>query len=642
MAIAKMKLVNIVGLTKDFDSVVRSCCVDGDFHPEQSSLALEGMNMNEFVPIDEPNPFAKTLQRALDIGVHSNVHFRYSSFDKLGMSVEQIEQYIEKTESELGVLNGRVREFTQSVARLQQGLTQLQHLKSLDISLEELTSCKFFSFRFGRLPKDSLAKLEVCEESENVFFFTLEEDKDYFWGYYVALKSEADKMEDLFSSLYFEHIELLDDASGTPADSIPLITKRLESENAKLESAQKDVEKYWKEHEDTFLRVYSHIKYLSDSFDLRKYAAKHEESFYIFGWVPERKVSQFVKKFDRFDGVDCIVESTEEAENVQPPTHLINNRVLRPFASFVGMYGLPTYNEMDPTPFLAVTYIIFFGIMFADLGQGLLIFLGGLILSHRNKNSQILRVLTRIGLASAVVGALCNSFFGFENVLPVTILPLHEDKYMNDVLIGAIALGVFLILLCMVFNIINGIRQHKPGKVFFSSNGLAGMVFYVSLLLAAVMMVVFNKNLFNPLFIIVFLVIPLIFIFMSEPLSKLVQKQKNWLPEKKGEYAVTGGFGLFETLLSYVTNTISFVRVGAFVLSHAGMMAAVFTFAKMGPQLFGNDPIVLLIGNAFVIGLEGLVVGIQCLRLEFYELFSRFYDGNGKPFEPVTIKYDNN
>ena len=117
---------------------------------------------------------------------------------------------------------------------------------------------------------------------------------------------------------------------------------------------------------------------------------------------------------------------------------------------------------------------------------------------------------------------------------------------------------------------------------------------------------------------------------MAEPFGRLVEGKKNWKPEKWGEYCTQNGFEMFEVILSYLSNTMSFLRVGGFVLSHAGMMLVVMTlmesFGKIG------QPIVLIFGNAFVMVMEGMIVAIQIIRLEFYEIFSRFYEGNGKPF----------
>ena len=131
------------------------------------------------------------------------------------------------------------------------------------------------------------------------------------------------------------------------------------------------------------------------------------------------------------------------------------------------------------------------------------------------------------------------------------------------------------------------------------------------------------------------LVVPLVLIFLQEPLSLLVEKKKDWMPKQKGMFIVEKFFELFEILLSFVTNTMSFIRVGAFALNHVGMMSVVFLLSDMAQ---GGSIVVQVLGNALVIGLEGLIVGIQVLRLEYYEMFSRFFVGDGKEFQNINQK----
>lgn len=630
MAIAKMKLVNIVGRLKNFDSVVRGCCIEGNFHPEQSSLAIG--DYEEFIPIDEINPYGQSLHKAVDIAVHSGIKLLYSDFEKLSMSDKDLENYVAHTESTVNGLNERIRNIISTNAHLEQGIQQLQHFIGFGISLDELFSTKFIHFHFGRLPKDSYPKLDLYEDS--LFFFPQEEENEYYWGFYAAPIKDCEKIDEFFDSLYFERISLIEEAHGTPQEAIKTISEQI----TKLREEQKDLEKqaelFWQKETDKFLRVYSRLKYLHDSFELRKYAVKCKGSFYIFGWVPEDQVEPFIKRFEKFDNVDCVIEEPEAAETIEPPTKLINKKIFKPFETFIDMYGLPAYNEIDPTPFLAFTYTLFYGIMFGDLGQGAVILLIGLYLLH--KKNGFGGILARIGGASMLFGALYNSVFGYEDILPVTVLPVHNAAYTQFVLFGTMGFGIVMILICMCINIVNGIRQKNIEKIWFSHNGISGFVFYGSVVLAGVLTALFNMKIISPLFIVLLIVLPLLLIFLKDPLTLLFEHNKSWMPENKFEFFLQNFFEMFEVLLSYVTNTISFMRIGAFVISHAGMMAAFITLANMNMVGF---PIITLIGNVVVIGLEGLIVGIQGIRLQFYEIFSRFYEGSGKPYDPVKIKY---
>ena len=136
-------------------------------------------------------------------------------------------------------------------------------------------------------------------------------------------------------------------------------------------------------------------------------------------------------------------------------------------------------------------------------------------------------------------------------------------------------------------------------------------------------------------YVVCLLILPIALLFFSEPLAKLVDHEHGWKPEKWGAYFMQTFFEVFEYLLSYATNTMSFLRVGAFVLVHTGMMSVVFTLAEMSSGL-GNI-LIVIVGNGIVMAMEGLLVGIQVLRLEFYEIFSRFFHGDGRPFRPVKL-----
>ena len=166
---------------------------------------------------------------------------------------------------------------------------------------------------------------------------------------------------------------------------------------------------------------------------------------------------------------------------------------------------------------------------------------------------------------------------------------------------------------------------------------MAGFVFYVSLVAGLICQMLLNIPVMNIAYILGLIVLPLILMFMREPLGRLAEGKKNWQPAKWGEYFVQSFFELFEMCLSYVTNTMSFLRVGAYILVHAGMMLVVFTLAEMVGGAVGYT-LILIIGNVIVMALEALLVAIQVLRLDYYEIFSRFYIGEGRPFTPVMAK----
>ena len=143
----------------------------------------------------------------------------------------------------------------------------------------------------------------------------------------------------------------------------------------------------------------------------------------------------------------------------------------------------------------------------------------------------------------------------------------------------------------------------------------------------------------NGIGIVLGVILPIFCIFFAAPLSKAVKGRKDFMPKNLGEYIAENFFEMFEYALSYLSNSMSFLRVGGFILSHAGMMSVVMTLSEMTSNPVVN-PIIVICGNLFVMALEGLIVGIQVLRLEFYEMFSRFYEGNGTAYAPIQVSYE--
>ena len=349
----------------------------------------------------------------------------------------------------------------------------------------------------------------------------------------------------------------------------------------------------------------------------------------IVGFASVKDAQKIKEDFESIEGVHVELRDENGDSRLTPPTKLENGWFARPFKMFVEMYGVPGYSEKDPTPFVALTYTLLFGIMFGDVGQGLLLSLIGYI-AYKKFNMELGAVGVRLGFSSALFGIVFGSVFGNEEILVPFIHTMDPSSTMT-LLIGAISIGAILILLTMIMNTIKNFRNKHLAEALFSHNGLSGIVFYVAVLGIAVGTMT-GLNLMNPIYIGLLIVLPIILIFMKEAFENKMEG-KPLFPEGFGNFFMTAFFEMFEVLLTFIANTMSYLRVGGFILSHAGMMLVVYTLANMVGG-FGYW-IILVIGNLFVMGLEGLIVGIQVLRLEFYEMFSRYYEGNGIPFKTI-------
>jgi V/A-type H+-transporting ATPase subunit I len=276
--------------------------------------------------------------------------------------------------------------------------------------------------------------------------------------------------------------------------------------------------------------------------------------------------------------------------------------------------------------------------MFGDCRQGAILLLGGYSWAFKKK-IPLGKVIATVGVFSIIFGFFYGSVFGYEDIFTFGFKTMHSSENINITLIASILIGIFCTCMVIVINIINGIRQKNLEKTVFDFNGIVGLIFYVSIIAGVLLLLGSGTSVFTPLYIIIFVVLPLLIMFFKHPLAKLAARKKDWLPKNMGEYILENFFELFEVILSFATNTISYIRIGAFALNHVGMMMVVFILAKGSA---GSDNLfVIIIGNAIVIALEGLIVGVQVLRLHYYEFFSRFYSGSGREFNPITLNYNN-
>ena len=643
MSIEKMSLVMLRGEAAQLDEVLLRCLDSGVFHPENAGSFSE--YAGGITTLKEENPYTGLGKKLSAIAAETDIDLGSASFEGLDIPNGEFQGYIGGLDQKLKKLLSKKRGSEQLIESHKTALRRLEHFTSMELNFDSLFACKYIKVRFGRLPLDSYQKLRSYSDRPFVLF-SFGQDSAYNWCLYTCAVADAQEIDGLFQSLYFERIRVPDYVHGTPQEALEFIRKDLAREEGELESIKGKIAEIAAGERERVQKLYAKLCLLGKAFELRDKAAFVKSGFVVMGCVPQKQSKKFALAFqDLEDKVTVTLKEPAEEPRITVPVRLKNNWFVKPFEMFVDMYGLPSYQDIDPTPYVAATYILLFGIMFGDLGQGLLVSLLGAFL-YKKKGMAIGGIMSRIGLSSMVFGFLYGSVFGFEELLiPVHqaifgrphLIQVMEGSYTNFLLLAAVGIGAVITIVSIGFNILLGLRRKDWERVFFSNNGLAGLVFYLSVLFAVAATMVLGLNVMTPVYILPLLVLPLLVMFAKEPLGRLVRGEKNLFPEGVGGFVVENFFEMFEVLLSFVTNTMSFLRVGAFVLVHAGMMVVVFTLAGMVGGI--ASPVVIVAGNLFVAAMEGLIVGIQVLRLEFYEIFSRFYDGEGRPFLPAEVDY---
>ena len=643
--IVKMKFINISGPRNDIDRVTDLYLSRYEIQLESALSELKTVdNLRPFVEI---NPYRDALNKAAEfVGYLPNAD---DVTPDAALGLDDMFEVVRKANEDYQTLQEKKEKLKKKTEELRAKQLIIAPFRPIDCDLHKVLHYHYITYRFGRIAVEFYQKMQkYLMDDLGAIFVEGERDESFVYGAYFVSPAETQKVDAVFRSLHFERIELKDEFEGTPAYAYQSLEREIARVNLEINDLDKQAGEMLSDRAPQLVAAKNRLEELCNNFDVRKLAARMEdnqEDYYILcGWMAEDDVTKFLEEVKDDDKVFVVVEDDHDAYFGEPPTKLENPKIFKPFEMFVQMYGLPAHNEMDPTVFVGLTYSFIFGAMFGDVGQGLLLLIGGALIYHFKK-APLAGIISTAGLFSTIFGFLFGSIFGFEDVIPalwirpidhMTTLPFLGK--LNTVFIVAVAFGMLLIMVAMVLHIINAFRDRDIGSAWFDANGVAGLIFYAAVVITIVLFMTGNPLPAGIVMAIMFGV-PLLLILFKEPLTKIIQKRSDKMEESKAMFLVQGFFEMFETLLSYFSNTISFIRIGAFAVSHAAIMEVVLQLA--GAESGTPNWLGVIFGNLFVCGFEGLIVGIQVLRLEYYEMFSRFYKGSGRAFDPYTKKKTN-
>ncbi len=398
-----------------------------------------------------------------------------------------------------------------------------------------------------------------------------------------------------------------------------------------------------------------------------------ESSDHVFrleGWVPRERVASLTKEIGRAtDGrVATRVFAPEELPTVRSGDEtvpvLLRKRVfVSSFEGIVLSYGAPLYGTVDPTPLVAFFFVLLFSIMFGDAGQGLVILLAGLLLGRSALGlpktwKKFGPILVAVGIGSTVMGLLEGSFFTDETAfVPLTravsaaltgtpvdrfveVMPTNGVGKLFAFFGFTVGVGAVINSVGLAVNIVNKLRLRKYAEAFLSKTGLAGALFFWwAIGMGARAALGFGPAWFDALG----LGLPLAAVVLEPLLARLFERHAGAERLSFLDVAMKGVVELIDSVSYYVSNTMSFLRVGAFALSHAVLSFVVFSMAELvrerAPAGVAFRILVLILGNALILALEGMIVTIQVIRLQYYEFFSKFFTETGKPFSPFKFEY---
>ena len=624
MAIEQMELLSIVGKEENMNQFISKYLLNSGMQLEDALKVYEkGWRLSYFnydPKVKDNLKFCKDLMKKIDIEYTEN----YVQSKPEG-SVDELHSVLEDIDIQINDVTKSIKSAEDEIKNIENLLYPIGHLRGLKINLADLYNLKYIKFRYGRISKNNYDKLMEDVWKYDTVIVKVEEELDYVWIIYLTTEEYSAKIDSFFNVMKFERIWINQDIQGRPEEYIKRLENMKEENINILKRERAELISIKKKYEPILISLYRQFQTYEKINNLKKYIAHDSKGdFYIIGWIPKDELKALKPKLDNENDIQYKIKSNDEVAST-PPTYLKNNWFARKFETIVEMYGTPNYQELDPTLFVALTAFLMFGFMFGDVGHGLVIAIVGFIMAK--KKISLGSVLTAGGISAMIFGVLYGSIFGREDIIPAILISPMEN--IQTMLIAGIAVGVILIVLAIILNIYNGIKNKDKKRIFLSENGLAGLIFYVLVISAVIYYFVKGKMILPTGVLIAIIVILLALIMFKDRIINVIEKSK----EKEKTPIVEIIFELIETLLSFVSNTVSFVRIAAFAINHVGLCMAVYILSNMATG--AGILIIAIIGNILVIALEGLIVGIQVLRLEYYELFSRFYVGDGKKYRPI-------
>lgn len=632
MSVVPMKMLTVAGPAAQIDEIICTCLVNEQFHPVEASHMAGGDSHT--IPFAWNNPWQEPLGTAEKLLETMSIPLEFQDFRSGQLSLQSVQAYLSDASDVITAFTQQRSELQDRIQNNTRDIQDLQNFLQLPSSLDDIYHLDYIRCRFGRIPREAYDSLSIkLSQINEIMVYPTKVGPEFAYLVYATPKSYAGKADNFMNSLGFERIRLTSHTLGTPGQTAQMLEADTMHCRQELEKLETEHAAWVENNRMPLLRAYSYIRFMYEAGEIKKYAVSTEDNtFMLCGWTPETSLPELTARLTAFQDVIVADDDPRNIKEETPPVLLKSNFWSRLFQPFTEMYGLPAYNEFDPTFLMAITYSILFGIMYGDVGQGLVLIALGVFL-YKKKGMWLGGILGSVGIFSVIFGFVFGSFFGYEDLIPGFHV-LESGKNATQILIVSAAMGAVIIVMMIVINIINGIRQKDLKKIFFTNNSVAGLIFYLAVVIGAVVMLTTGTKVFSAVYVIFLIVIPILVMFCQEPLGKLVKKQPNWKPESVGGFIAENFFEMFEVILSFVTNTVSFLRVGAYAICHAGMMLVVYTLAG-DPA----NPVVLVIGNIIVMGIEGLMVCIQVLRLEFYEMFGRFYESGGKKFNPTMIDF---
>ena len=697
-------------LDTDADSATRALLSLGviDFI-DIREISAEWTSRLSSLPRSQEEDRVRDLRRRLDAfintaGLSPAEMFRGEELPDRAIDLGEVERELDDIEGRIRRVRDRQKEVQDKILQLQELRRQLpqQHYVSPELIRG---GHAYISVHVGSVPSDSQASFEDAlrdfpavylpqadGEGGIDFLITLKRDRDrvqklldkYGWqdhsgelsrpaGSQGSRRASGERgartgTGDTVTAGHSDEGSFREGEEDRSGPKFPL--EKIEEKLSVLKTQQRELDSGLKtsitERRNELAGLWMGLRVAELSYKIRSHYRKTDRTYLFSGWLPADKQDEVSAALESATEGRCYIEWHDPQTGSDPevpdrvPVQMKNPRVLSPFQSLVENYGIPAYGSVDPTPIVAVFYLMMFGLMFGDVGHGLVVFLTGLLGMRHNKKrgrrTMLFPLITWCGVAAMIAGALFGSYFGMSILPPLwfdyhAVVTGHHTagsvRSIMDVLVITIYFGITVIAVGLLLNWTNRIRKRDWIGLIWESGGILVGWLYAAGTYSAFYYVGHDyRQLPEGRTLALLLGIPVLLMGLKPVIEHLRHGRKDPQGARKVnvlnmlmEWVVE----LLEIFSGYLSNTLSFMRVAGLGIAHVSLMVAFFQIAEMAAsngRLTVWSYLILLLGNALVIGLEGLSAGIQSLRLNYYEFFSKYFTGNGKAYSPISLRQE--
>jgi V/A-type H+-transporting ATPase subunit I len=631
--------LSLIGPRDEIHQVARKLLSKENFEPAPIEVMLGNRPVRSRVKVFRENPYDAPLEKIKRLWFSAGIELPSGMKGEKApnISIEEAAKFADQLDMKMSEWDAWAEQVRDERAGVQALIMVAEAIAEKGMEFERLRRARELCFSVGPLLAENWERFqEVCKTAPIFVFPLIQGDKRVV---VLALYSRnyLGEAKQIFDAVHFQEYQI--EHFGGDFRSLQEMRDRFLT----LDRARRDYQhaptRYIEENRTVVERHYFAVSAMQRIYELGQLRGEIAGMMVITGWIPTSSLDD-VKAMAEASGSNILLLSEPGEAFVRRgnkiPTLLKNTPFARYFQEIVRLYSLPSYGEYDPTPIVAVSFCLFFGMMFGDVGHGLALSAGAWLLYKRRILPAVYeRILIIAGFSSAIFGLLYGSVFGDESVIHALWLSPMED--VNTLIAISVFIGAMFLTLGSCLRLLSYYRRQEWGQFFFSIEGVAGLLFYW---LAGLLLVL---NFINGTSIWITLLQWLVGIALFTLLTTFFLS--NVFSKKLFGHAEEGGmvhvFTILDALISFISNTASFVRLAAFAMNHAGLSMATFMIYDMVHSTPGGrftSLLVLLLGNLLIIGLEGLIVFIQTLRLEYYEFFSKFLTGGGRPFAPVAWK----